>query len=74
MTIREIFDNYVMGESIVISKNTAVSLEVFTEIFGGVDQPNYQMFLDANGYVDEENTGKGYKSFFDKCKSKGILN
>ena len=33
----------------------------------------YDNLIAVNGYVDDENIGKGYKEFFDQCKTEGIL-
>ena len=56
------------GDTIVLPNNAVVAVSKFAELFSQVgDNPSYDDFV-------AENKGKGYLSFFDSCKEKGLIN
>lgn len=70
--VREIFAVKITGDKIALNETDAITVEKFSELFADAE-PTYTGLIAVDGYVDETNTGKGYKNFFDQCKAEGIL-
>ena len=71
--VKMVFAKKITDGRIYVGVNQYISPAEFMTTFNDVAEISYDNLITANGYIDEEQTGKGYKSFFDQCKAEGIL-
>jgi len=70
--VKIIFAPKIKGNNLQLLDGCIVDIEKFAIRFANTPA-NYSDLLYANGYVDADNQGMGYKPFFDQCKEEGIL-
>jgi len=71
--VRRIFASKIQGDYIYLPNKSFLKVEEFTELFEQApNNPTYAELITIDGWT-EENAGKGYKTFFDQCKTEGIL-
>ena len=72
-SIKTIFASKIIDGRLYLDDKQYITVADFANEFSNVSEITYDNLITANGYIDEEQTGKGYKPFLDQCKTEGIL-
>ena len=73
--VKRIFEAKIDKGMLKLPDGSFIDVTGFATIFASApSDPTYDDLMIIDGYVDDENPGKGYKPFFDQCRNDGLFN